>query len=83
MLEIRTWILQTKLLCAKACREDKSLRGTDGTGQHENFLLMHNNSVVIRGQVLVRIYRIGEETAFGGHRSRVLTDNEQKQLLLN
>ena len=50
MLEIRTWILQTMLLCAKAGREDKSLRGTDGTGQHENFLLMHNNSVVIWGQ---------------------------------
>ena len=35
MLEIRTQILQTKLLCAMACKikkkEDKSLRKTDGT----------------------------------------------------
>ena len=44
VLEIRTKILQTKLLCAKESKikikEDKSLRITDGTGQHVNFLLM-------------------------------------------
>ena len=60
MLEKRTKILQTKLLCAKACRikkkEDKSLRGTDGTHRYANLILMRNNSVVIHkgglGQVL-------------------------------
>ena len=66
MLEIRTQILKTKLLCEKACKiknqEDKSLRGTDGTGQYANFQLMSNNSVA--RPVLVRPYRTGEETAF-------------------
>ena len=39
--------------------------------------------MVIQGQVLVRFYRIGEETAFERHRGRVLTDKEEKQLLFN
>ena len=57
MLETRTWILQTKLLCAKACKinktEDKKLRKTDGTGQYANFVLMSNNSVVILTPILI------------------------------
>ena len=87
MLKIRSYILQTKLLCAKAYKVknqgEYSLRGTDRIGQYANFLLMGNNSVVIQRPVLVRFYRNGEETAFERHRSRVLIDKEQKQLLLN
>ena len=64
-------------------KEDKSRRKTDGTGQYANFVLMRNNSVVILRPVLVKFYRTGEETAFERHRSRVLINKEQKQLLLN
>ena len=63
--------------------EDKSLRGTDRTGQYANFLLIRNNSVVILRPVVIRFYRTGEETAFERHCSRVLIDKEQKQLSLN
>ena len=64
-------------------KEDKRLRGIDGTGQYASFLLMHNNSVVILRPVLVRFYRTGEETTFKRHRSRFFIDKEQKPLLLN
>ena len=70
-------------MCKGVKKEDKSLRGTDGTGQYTNFLLMRNNSVVILRAVLVRFHRTGEETGFERHHSRVLIDKEQKQLLLN
>lgn len=50
-VEKRGKILQTMLLCTKPCKnkseEDKSLRGTDGAGQHAYFLLMCSNSMVM------------------------------------
>ena len=62
-------------------KEDKSLRGTDGTGQYAKLSFMWNNSVVILRPVLVRFYRTGEEPTFERYHSRVLIDKEQKQLL--
>ena len=87
MLEIRTQILPSRLLCAKACKikkkkKDKSLRVTDKTGQYATFLPMRNSSVVILRPVLVRFYRTGEETVFERHRSRVLINKEPNNYFL-
>ena len=80
MLEIRTSILQTKLLCAKARKKRK--RACEELTEPV-ILRAFIHSVVILRAVSVRFYRTGEEIAFERHCSRVLTDKEQKQALLN
>ena len=56
-------------------KEDKRLRGTDGTGLTQQVSMKTFYSyatfsvVVILRPVLVRFYRTGEETAFERHRS--------------